>query len=132
MEGTADGPDEDAVVSALRAAGARFAFVHGSRTTPGQARPDSDLDVGAWWGEEPPYSWEVLLPGKVDLVVLDTEPLWLAGRIAQHGRLLFDDDPVARVRWQADTRTVYLDEIPYTRQRFRAHTEMLARRAHHG
>lgn len=28
-----------------------------------------------------------------------------------HGRLLFDDDPPARV-WQADTRFIYLDELP--------------------
>ena len=37
-------------------------------------------------------------------------PLWLAGRVAQHGRLLFDDDPPARVTWQAETRLMYLDE----------------------
>jgi uncharacterized protein len=52
------------------------------------------------------------LPTGVDLVVLDTAPLWLAGRITQESRLLFDDDPRARVRWQADTRLRYLDEIP--------------------
>jgi hypothetical protein len=103
--------DEGAVIAALRDAGARFAFVHGSRAA-GRARPASDLDVGAWWGTQAPDSWDVLLPAHVDLVVLDTAPLWLSGRIALHGRLLFDDDPAARVAWQADTRLIYLDEVP--------------------
>jgi uncharacterized protein len=105
------GFDEAEVITALRHAGARFAFVHGSRAT-GRPRPDSDLDIAAWWGADAPDSWDVLLPPRVDLVVLDHAPLWLAGRIALHGRLLFDDDPPARVRWQADTRLIYLDELP--------------------
>jgi hypothetical protein len=110
--------DEQRVADMLRSAGARFALVHGSRAR-GDARPDSDLDVGAWWGVRPPASWEVDLPTGVDLIVLDTAPLWLAGRIAQESRLMFDDDPRARVRWQADTRLRYLDEIPAIRERYR-------------
>lgn len=105
---------EAAARQSLRQAGARFAFVHGSRAS-GSARPDSDLDVGAWWGNEAPAPWDVPLPPHVDLVVLDTAPLELAGRVAMHGRLLFDDDPPARVRWQAQTRLVYLDEQPRQR-----------------
>lgn len=111
--------DEQSVAAALRAAGARFALVHGSRARA-TARPDSDLDVGAWWGAVAPAPWRVGVPDHVDLVVLDRAPLWLAGRIAQHGRLLFDDDPVARVRWQADTRLRYLDDLPALRERRRA------------
>jgi hypothetical protein len=91
VSGQAVRPDEDAVSSALRAAGARFAFVHRSRAGGTAARPDSDLDRAAWWGCAAPASWEVELPAYVDLVVLDQAPLWLAGRVAQHGRLLFDD-----------------------------------------
>jgi hypothetical protein len=106
-------PDEADVVTALRQAGARFALVHGSRAATGIARADSDLDVAAWWGGGAPSAWEVGLPDAVDLVVLDRAPLWLAGRIALAGRLLFDDDPPARVRWQADTRRIWLDERPY-------------------
>jgi hypothetical protein len=34
----------------------------------------------------------------------------VSGRAAQHGVLLFDDDPPARVRWQADTRQRWADE----------------------
>ncbi len=101
----------DDVVVALMSAGARFAFLHGSRAE-GRARPMSDWDVAAWWGTTSPDQWAVLLPAHVDLLVLDGAPLELAGRVALHGHLLFDDDPVARVRWQADTRKVYLDERP--------------------
>jgi len=117
--------DETAVIAGLRDAGARFAFVHGSRAA-GQPRPDSDLDVAAWWGAAAPASWEVLLPPRVDLVVLDKAPLWLAGRIALHGRLLFEDDPPARVGWQADTRLIYLDELPAMRASQREWLEAVA------
>ncbi len=103
--------DETEVVEALRRAGARFAFVHGSRAE-GTARADSDLDVGAWFGTEPPAPWEVAVPDGVDLVILDDAPLVLAGRIAARGRLLFDDDPRARVEWVATTRKVHADERP--------------------
>ena len=88
----ATGPDEAAAADALRRAGARFAFVHGSRAA-GTARPDSDLDVAAWWGAEAPPPWDVDVPPRVDLLVLDGAPLELAGRVAVDGRLLFEDDP---------------------------------------
>lgn len=105
----------EAVVAALRGAGARFAFLFGSRAE-GRATPKSDVDVAAWWGVDAPPPWEVVLPGKVDLLVLDSAPLELAGRVAQHGVLLFDDDPPARVEWQATTRKIYLDEEYRQRQ----------------
>ena len=109
-------------VEVLRAAGARFAFLHGSRAT-GTAGDDSDTDVAAWFGAAAPSSFDVLLPAGVDLTVLDTAPLELAGRIAATGVLLFSDDEPARVRWQATTRTIWFDERP----RFeRAHREFLA------
>lgn len=99
----------DAAAEALRAAGAAFAFVFGS-VVSGTARPGSDLDVAAWWLDEAPAPWDVAVPDGVDLLVLNDAPLELAGRVALHGRLLFDDDPPARVHWQASTRKVYLDE----------------------
>ncbi|MCA1675695.1 MAG: nucleotidyltransferase domain-containing protein [Actinobacteria bacterium] len=99
------------VVAVLRGLGARFAFVHGSVAT-GSLRADSDFDVAAWWSSDPPAAFDVLLPPGVDLVVLNGAPLELAGRIALHGRLLFDDDPPSRVRWTATTRKIYSDELP--------------------
>jgi predicted nucleotidyltransferase len=109
------------LVAALRAHGARFALVFGSRAR-GDARPDSDFDVGAWFPSAPPQGWDIEVPAGVDLVVLNSAPLELAGRVALEGEILFDDDPPARVHWVADTRKIWLDERP----RFeRAHREFL-------
>ncbi len=109
------------ITAALRAAGARFAFLHGSRVT-GTHRPDSDIDVAAWWGAGAPPSFEVLVPPRVDLVVLDSAPLEVAGRIALFGLPIFDDDPAARIRWTATTRKIYADERPRLE---RSHAEFL-------
>lgn len=109
-----DGIELDEITAALRSAGARFAYLHGSRVDGG-ARPDSDLDVAAWFGRRL-GSWDVTLPDGVDLLVLDTAGLELAGRVALRGRLLFDDDPSARVAWQADRSKRYLDDA-HRRQR---------------
>jgi uncharacterized protein len=116
----------DDAVAALRAAGARFALLHGSRVA-GTARPDSDYDVGAWWASQPPPAFEVLLPPGVDLVVLNGAPTELAGRIALHGRLLFDDDPPARVRWVATARKIYADEQPRILRSHREFAESMLR-----
>lgn len=109
-------------LAVLRRAGARFAYLHGSRATKTH-RPDSDVDIAAYFGGQPPNSFEILLPPGVDLLVLDDAPLELAGRVAVGGRLLFDDDPVARVRWEAMTRKIYFDELPRIT---RAHREFAA------
>ncbi|MDQ3575087.1 MAG: nucleotidyltransferase domain-containing protein [Actinomycetota bacterium] len=117
---------EEEATALLRRAGARFAFVHGSRASGGG--PGADLDVGAWWGtDQPPASWELVLPDGVDLLVLDDAPLELAGRVALSGRLLFDDDPPARVRWQSQTRLIYLDEEPRQRELDRLYLSSRAR-----
>lgn len=98
-------------VAGLRQAGARFAYLHGSRAA-GQNRADSDIDIAAYFGGRPPNSFDVLLPPGVDLLILDDAPLELAGQVTVGGRLLFEDDEVARVRWEAMTRKVYFDELP--------------------
>lgn len=104
-----EGGDLDAVVDVLRAAGAVFAYLHGS-VAAGSARPDSDVDVAAHFDGADPPSWEVPVPAGADLLVLDRAPLELAGRVALHGQLLFEDDPPKRVAWEATTRKIYLDE----------------------
>ncbi|MGI9119513.1 MAG: nucleotidyltransferase domain-containing protein [Acidimicrobiales bacterium] len=75
---------EAETTEALRQAGARFAFVHGSRAK-GTASSDSDLDVAACWGHDAPAPWKVPLPAHVDLLVIDGTPLELAGRVAMWG-----------------------------------------------
>lgn len=103
-----------ATVGALRAAGACFAFVHGSGEA-GTHRRDFDVDVAAWFDGHDPALWTIGgLPVGGDLLVLDRAPLELAGRVALHGVLPLDDNPVARVRWLALTRKIYLDEKPRT------------------
>ena len=100
----------DAAVELLRAAGARFVFLHGSRAGGGE-RADSDIDVAALFDHElDEADLRSRLPAGVDLLVLDRAPLELAGRVALHGRLLAQDDPARRVEWQAMTRKIYLDE----------------------
>jgi len=98
-------------ITVLRQAGARFAYLHGSRAT-GQNRAHSDVDIAAHFGGRPPNSFDVLLPSEVDLLILDDAPLELAGRVAVGGRLLFEDDQLARIRWEALTRKIYFDEQP--------------------
>lgn len=109
-------------VAVLRQAGAHFAYLHGSRAA-GQHRADSDIDIAGYFGGRPPNSFDVLVPPGVDLLVLDNAPLELAGRVATSGRLLFDDDEVTRVRWEATTRKIYFDELPRI---IRAHREFAA------
>lgn len=99
---------------ALRDAGARFAFLHGSRVE-GTHREGSDLDVAAWFGRAVD-AWQVRLPPGCDLLVLDTAGLKLAGQVALRGALLLDDDPPARVVWQADRSKRYLDEAHRRRE----------------
>ncbi|MBA2318244.1 MAG: DUF86 domain-containing protein [Euzebyales bacterium] len=101
----------EGVATTLRAHGARFAFVHGSAAVPGATAP-GDIDVAAWFGDARVDGLAVAaaLPGWVDLLTLDRAPLELGGRVALTGRLLFEDDPPVRVRWQAQTRKLALDE----------------------
>lgn len=114
------------VRSALRKAGAGFAFLHGS-TVQGRSQPGSDLDVAAWWPGNPPQAFEVVLPPKVDLLVLNDAPLELAGRVAVDGVLLFEEDPAARIHWVAQTRTIYFDERPRMERSHREFAESLRR-----
>jgi predicted nucleotidyltransferase len=109
-------------VAVLRQAGARFAYLHGSRAA-GRERAGSDIDIAAYFGGRPPSSFDVLLPPRVDLLILEDAPLELAGRVALGGRLLFEEDQAARVRWEAMTRKIYSDELPRIA---RAHREFAA------
>jgi len=108
----------DAVRTTLRAHGVVFALVFGSHAE-GRAGKASDVDV-AVWSDRPVDDWRLrgALPDGVDLLDLRTAPELLAGRVASSGHVVLDDDPPARVRWQADTRKRYLDEA-FRRERVR-------------
>lgn len=115
-EGRED-PDEliELAVATLRERGARFVYLFGSRADE-TANAGSDIDVAAWFGDDRIDALDArgTLPEEIDVVVLDRAPLELAGRVALHGRLLFEAEPAERVRWQATTRKIYLDEVPRT------------------
>lgn len=112
---------------ALRQHGAVFAYLHGSRAS-GTAGADSDVDIAAYFDGQPPEAFEVLLPAGVDLLILNRAPLELAGRVALHGKLLFERDPSARVVWEATTRKIYLDELPRLTGAHREFAEAVLRR----
>ena len=110
--------DLDELRRVLRRHGVRFALVYGSHAQ-GTAGAASDVDLGVW--AQPVLDlWALAgdLPEIVDPVDLQRAPDGLAGRIALTGVVVLDDDPVRRVRWQADTRKRYLDEAP-RREAFR-------------
>ncbi|MBW3603702.1 MAG: nucleotidyltransferase domain-containing protein [Actinobacteria bacterium] len=110
--------DLDHLRAMLRAHDVRFALVFGSHAT-GTAGDRSDVDV-AVWSDRPLDDWGLrgALADAVDLLDLRTAPEGLAGRVALEGRVVLDDDPSARIRWQADTRKRHLDEA-FRRDRFR-------------
>lgn len=114
-------------IGALRQHGAVFAYLHGSRAS-GAAGPGSDVDLAAYFDGQAPQAFEVLLPAGVDLLVLNRAPLELAGRVALHGKLLFERDPRARVVWEATTRKIYLDERPRLNRAHREFAEAVLRR----
>lgn len=119
----------DELVERLRAAApaalggepVAFALLHGSHATR-SAGPRSDVDVAVHLTEDHDEVDRLelrlrvagaleraLAGGPVDVVVLDDAPLALAGRIAQHGFVVHDADPVARVRWTSLTLRRYHD-----------------------
>lgn len=123
----------DQAVDVLRAAGAQFAFLHGSQAS-GTSTPVSDADVAVHFGGQPvdlPYLFGSM-PVGVDLLVLDNAPLELAGRVATYGVLLWETDPAARVRWQADTRKIWFDEKPRIAQARRDFVAGQRQRTRHG
>jgi uncharacterized protein len=110
--------DLDAVRATLRAHGVAFALVFGSRVA-GTERDGSDVDLAVWaCGDLDEWRLRGELPGIVDLLDLRRAPDGLAGRVAMTGVVVLDDDPSARIRWQADTRKRHLDEA-FRRERFR-------------
>jgi len=79
-----------------------------------RAAEPHDAVWSKWTGfsGQPPQAFKVLLPAGVDLLVLNEAALELTGRVALHGRLLFEADRPTRVAWEATTRKIYLDELP--------------------
>jgi len=99
----------------------------------GTAGPDSDVDVGVLFQEEPAAvlssstlrlegALEDLLGLRCQVVAMNTAPVDLAIRILRAGVLLLDRDRSARIRYEVRTRNEYFDLEPHLRRYRRMET----------
>jgi predicted nucleotidyltransferase len=90
----------------------------------GTARPESDVDVGILYLEDPPLTlegmgfglegeMESLLRIPVQVVVLNHVSVDLLIRVLRDGKLLVDRDRSARIRFEVKTRFKFWDLEPY-------------------
>ncbi|HFD40587.1 MAG TPA: nucleotidyltransferase domain-containing protein [Anaerolineae bacterium] len=101
-----------------------LAYLFGSQAT-GQAGPLSDVDIAVLLPPGTPASrWsaiqlaltndliDLLGCNQVDVVVLNRAPPLLADRVVRYGQVLFESDPLQRVRFETETLRRYLDTKP--------------------
>ena len=109
--------------------GAAAVYVFGS-VARGEARQESDVDVGVLFVTAPPRSFasqpyalegelERALARAVDLVSLDDAPVDLRIRVVRDGQLVFEADRRARIAFEVRTRNEAWDLEPILR-RYRA------------
>lgn len=107
------------------AEGIAAAWLFGS-VARGTARPDSDVDVGVLFREDPPQTLagyrfdletelELLLGLPVQLVVVNRAPSDLVFRVLRDGKLLVNQDPSRRVGFEVRTLKEYWDMEPQRR-----------------
>jgi predicted nucleotidyltransferase len=105
--------------------GIAAAYLFGS-VARGTARPESDVDVGILYSEDPPQTLEglgfrlegdleKLLGLPVQLVVLNRAPVDLIFRVLRDGKLLAEGNRSKRVRFEVKSRFDYWDLEPYLR-----------------
>lgn len=95
-----------------------FAYLFGSRARR-EARPSSDVDIAAFLKEDSDYGeeklkilgavTEALRSDDVDVVILNTAPLSLLGRILADREILLDREPYRRHAFESLTLRQYLD-----------------------
>lgn len=78
-----------------------------------QATPASTLDAGPLDLEG---DLECVVQRPVDLIVLNRAATDLRARVLREGRLIFDGDPSARIRFEVQTRNEAFDFEPVLRQ----------------
>jgi len=93
----------------------------------GDDHAGSDVDVAVLFRERLPATLdgcgfaiagrlEAALQRPVDLIVINGKPADLVHRVLRDGRLLLDDEPSARVRFEVTARREYFDVLPYLRE----------------
>ena len=108
------------------------AYLFGS-TARGDARADSDIDVGLLYAHAPaptlldqPFAVAAdlasLLGREVDAVVLNGAPVDLIHRVLREGSCIFESDRSARIAFEVRSRNEYFDLLPILRQ-YRRQTE---------
>jgi predicted nucleotidyltransferase len=105
--------------------GAVAAYLFGSFAR-GEARPDSDVDVGILFATVPPATLdspqfaieaelERRLGRPVQVVALNRASADLVHRVLRDGRLVLDRDRPARIRFEVRSRNQYFDMAPIRR-----------------
>lgn len=104
-----------------------YLFGSVARGEPGPA----DIDVAVLFKEEPPRTLDGLgldiasdLEGRfhteIDIIVLNSAPVDLVHRILVDGRLVVDQAPSLRIRFEVRARNEYFDLLPYLKEYRRA------------
>jgi predicted nucleotidyltransferase len=107
------------------ARGAIAVYLFGS-VGRGEARPDSDVDVGILFAAEPPATLDApqfaveaelerLLGCPVQVVALNRASPDLVHRVLRDGRVVLDGDRSARIRFEVRSRNEYFDMAPIRR-----------------
>lgn len=105
--------------------GIAAAWLFGS-VARGTAGPDSDVDVGVLFRQDPPRTLaglaldlegdlETALSLPVQLVVLNRAPVDLIIRVLRDGKLLVDRDRSGRLQFEVRSRNEYWDLEPFLR-----------------
>jgi predicted nucleotidyltransferase len=106
--------------------GAVAVYLFGS-VARGEARADSDVDVGVFFASDPPATLDApqlaleaalerQLHRPVQVVALNQSSADLVHRVLRDGRLVLDRDRAARIRFEVQSRNQYFDLAPIRRR----------------
>ena len=95
-----------------------FAYLFGGLAN-GHVRPLSDVDIAVYFSKEDNIAekrlavlgdlMRVLETDEIDLVILNTAPLTLKMKVLENKKIIADNDPFARHRYESLTMRKYFD-----------------------